>query len=94
MPPEKSISELKQKIEDANKGIEECDATLKAASVYDASFKDQMLKAQNEVNFSAANATAQSDDDFVWLSGYIPEVDLDKFKAMAAEKKCAWASKM
>ena len=91
IPGENSISELKQKIEDANRGIDECNETLKAASIYDASFKNQMLKVQNEVNYSSANATAQGDDDFVWISGYVPEVELDKVKNMAAEKKLAWA---
>ncbi len=51
VPGENSISELKQKIEDANKGIEDCNETLKAASIYDASFKNQLLKVQNEVNY-------------------------------------------
>lgn len=92
IPGESSVSELRQKIEDAGRGIEECDDTLKAASVYDVSFKDQLLRMQNEVNYSSASATAQSDDDFVWISGYVPEVELDKVKAMAAEKKCAWAA--
>ncbi len=88
--PEKSISEMQQDIEGWRKGIEECDAELKSASIYDASFKNQMLKTQNEINFSAASATAQSNTDFVWISGYIPEADLDSFKEMAAEKKCAY----
>jgi V/A-type H+-transporting ATPase subunit I len=92
IPGDNSVSELKQKIEEANKEIEECNETLKAASVYDASFKDQLLKLQNEVNYSSANATAQGDDDFVWISGYVPEVEMDKIKAMAAEKKFAWAA--
>ena len=92
IPGESSMSELKQKIEDARKGIDDCDGTLKAASVYDASFKDQLLKLQNEMNYSSASATAQGDDDFVWISGYVPEVELDKVKAMAAEKNCAWAA--
>ena len=92
IPGENSISELKQKIEDANKGIGECNETLKAASIYDASFKNQMLKVQNEVNYSSANATAQGDDDFVWISGYVPEVELDKVKAMAAENLRSFAS--
>ena len=89
--PEKGMSELQQNISDCEAGIEECNATLKAASVNDASFKDQMLKLQDEMNFSAANATAQSDDDFVWISGYIPEEDLESFKTMAAERGCAYA---
>ena len=91
MLPEHSASELKEQIEASRKGIAECEETLKAASIYGASFDDQMLKLQNRMNFSAAGNTAQSDEDFVWLSGYIPEADMDKFKAAAAEKSLAWA---
>ncbi|MBR0399639.1 MAG: hypothetical protein IJH95_02325 [Mogibacterium sp.] len=88
--PEKSITEMQEDIAGWREDIEKCDETLRSASIYDASVKDQMLKAQNEINFSAASATAQSNSDFVWLSGYIPEADLDTFKEMAAEKKCAY----
>ncbi len=90
--PEKGITELQLEIADCENGIEACNETLKAASVYGASFKEQMTKSLNEVNYSSASATAEGDGDFVWLSGYIPEADLDRFKAMAAEKKCAWAA--
>ena len=92
VPPEKSISELNAGIEAAHAEIAECDKVLKDASIYDASFKAQMLKTQNEELFSSAGATAQSDGDFVWLSGYVPEVDMDKFKAMAESCGCAWAA--
>ena len=53
--------------------------------------KKQMVKLQNRMNFSAAGNTAQSDEDFVWISGYIPEADMERFKAAAAEKSLAWA---
>ena len=89
--PEHSVSELKEQIEECRKGIEKCGETLKEASVYDASFSDQMVKLQNRMNFSAAGNTAQSDEDFVWLSGYVPEADLDSFRSMAEEKNLAWA---
>lgn len=89
--PERSKSNLEHDIELSREGIKECDATLKAASVYDKSFKAEMLKAQNEVRFSEAEATTEGDSDFVWLSGYIPESDIDAFKTMAAEKGCAWS---
>ena len=91
MLPEHSASELKEQIETSRKGIAECEETLKAASIYEASFDDQMVKLQNRMNFSAAGNTAQSDEDFVWISGYIPEADMDRFKAAAAEKSLAWA---
>ncbi len=91
MLPEKSITELKEQVGTYRKGIAECEETLKAASVYEESFNDQMVKVQNQMNFSAADATAQSDEDFVWISGYVPEADLDQFKAAADEKNLAWA---
>ncbi|MBO4234950.1 MAG: hypothetical protein J5928_00720 [Firmicutes bacterium] len=91
MVPERSMSDLKRDIELSREGIEECDAVLKDASVYDKSFQKEMIKVNNEVKFSEAEATTSSDDDFVWISGYIPEEDLDTFKKMAAEKGCAWS---
>ena len=91
MLPEQSISDLKAQVETCRKGIAECEETLKAASVYGPSFNDQMVKLENRMNYSAAGNTAQSDEDFVWISGYIPEEDLDQFKAMAEEKSLAWA---
>ena len=68
--PEKSVSELKEQIEACTKEIAVCDEKLRKASVYEDSFNDQMLKARNDMNYSAASATAQSDEDFVWLTGY------------------------
>ncbi len=49
------------------------------------SFQAQMLKAQNEENYSSASETAESDEDFVWISGYLPEEDLTKFKEAAQQ---------
>ncbi len=91
MVPERSMADLKHDIELSREGITECDAVLKDASVYDKSFQQEMIKVNNEVKFSEAEATTSSDDDFVWISGYIPEDDLDVFKTMAAEKGCAWS---
>lgn len=89
--PEKGVSELTKEIEIAQQGIAECEKVLKKAAVYDSSFQVQMLKAQNAENYSSASETAENDDDFVWISGYLPEKELDKFKAAARENKWAWA---
>ena len=89
--PEKGISELTKEIEIAQQEIAVCDEVLKKAAVYDSSFQVQMLKAQNAENYSSASETAENDDDFVWISGYLPEAELDKFKAAAKENKWAWA---
>ena len=89
--PGKSVTALQQDVANAHQRIAEYDESLNAASKYYEAFDEQKRKVQNELKFSEANATLQGDGDFVWISGYIPEVDIDKFKTMAAEKKCAWA---
>ncbi len=89
--PEKSIGELKAEIEACDKGLEECEAYLTEASANIPSIEAQMLKAQNAEIFSAASATSENDEDFVWISGYVPEADIERFKQTAAEKQWAWA---
>ena len=89
--PEKGMDELESEIQNCQSEIESCQEILKKASVYDASFQDQMLKAQNAENYSSASETAENDEDFVWISGYLPETDLPKFKEAASENKWAWA---
>jgi V/A-type H+-transporting ATPase subunit I len=89
--PDKGLNELRAEIARCDAEVDACDAKLKEASAYDASFYDQMLKAQNAEMFSSASNTAESDDDFVWLTGYIPADDLDKFKAFASANGLAWA---
>ncbi|MDD7684286.1 V-type ATP synthase subunit I [Eubacterium pyruvativorans] len=90
--PEKGIPALRQEIEDCRKETESCNEVLRDASVYEASFRDQMLKAQNRENYSSASATAESDADFVWLSGYVPAADIESFRKAAAANNWAWAA--
>ena len=87
--PEKSLSELRAYVEACDKELEECEETLKHAALYTESFRKQLLKAQNEEIYSSAQATAEQDDDLVWLSGYIPESDIGIFKEAASAN--AWA---
>lgn len=89
--PERGAVELKKAIAVCNQGIVECNDILREASKYKESFVAQMVKAQNAENFSAASQTADSDNDLVWLSGYIPEADVEEFKATASANSWAWA---
>lgn len=89
--PEKGMDALVAEIEQCRQEILTCEETLKKASIYDASFQVQMLKAQNEENYSSASETSEHDEDFVWISGYLPETDLPNFKAAATEHQWAWA---
>ncbi len=90
--PEKGLSELKACISDCDAKIAECDEELKKASVYENSFSRQMQKIQEEADYSSVDATAESDEDLVWISGYMPEADLERLAAFAKENGAAWAA--
>ena len=89
--PDKSLAELRSYMEECDKGLEECEETLKEASYYTKSFQAYRLKAQNEEIYSAAEATAEQDEDLVWLSGYIPESDVAVFKSAASANEWAYS---
>lgn len=89
--PAKGLAELEQQAADCTSGIAQCDAVLKGAAKYIPSFHQQMLKTQNEVEYSAVSNTAQQDEGLVWLSGYLPESSVAAFKAAAAQHGWAWA---
>lgn len=89
--PEKSISELEARIEECTAEIEKCDETLKNGALCLNSFNDQLLKAQNEEIYSSASETSQSDEELVWISGYVPADDFDKISQAAKENCWAWA---
>ena len=90
--PEKGLNDIKAEIAECDKQIEACHDTFRKASEYIPSFADQMLKAQNAEEYSATGHSLETDDDLLWVSGYIPEDDLDKFKTVANEKNWAWAA--
>ena len=89
--PERGAADLEEAENECTQGIEECDAVFRNAALYMESFNAAMLRAQNAEFMSSASETAESDDNFVWLSGYVPEVDIEAFKASASENGWAWA---
>ena len=89
--PEKGVTELEAEIEERTRQIESCNETLKKAAANEASFRAQMLKAQNDENYSAADKTAEGDGELVWLWGYLPAAQLERFKQAANENHWAWA---
>ena len=89
--PEKGLEELEQQAADCEQGLQECRKTLENAARYIPSFHAQMLKTQNDVEYSSVSNTSEGTDGLVWLSGYIPEPEVEHFRAAAAEHGWAWA---
>ena len=90
--PEKGLEELRAYMADCDAKAAECGEELRKASVYGNSFKAQILKAQDNAEFSSAEATAQSEDELVWISGYMPEEDIPKLADFAKANGTAWAA--
>lgn len=89
--PEKGLSELEREIQGCDEKLKECEAVLTKAALEIPSFNDQMLKAQNVEEYSSMSNTAKNEESLVWLSGYIPEADVDSFKNLASKEGFAYA---
>ena len=89
--PEKGLEELEQEQACCKQGLEDCETYLRQAASHLPSIQSQMLKAQNDAEYSAVSNTSQSQDGLVWLRGYIPAAEVDGFKKAAAEAHWAWA---
>lgn len=89
--PEAGLNELKDKISACDRELGECRAVLSDGARYKESFNKAMLDAQNAENFSAAGQTTESDGEFIWISGYVPVSDLEKFQKGASENGWAYA---
>jgi V/A-type H+-transporting ATPase subunit I len=89
--PAKSLTELEEEVAACDQGLAECDEVLRDASKYLPSFRDQMLKAQNNAEYSSVRNTSATEGELVWLSGYIPAAEVERFKTAAAQNHWAWA---
>lgn len=72
-------------------GLSDCEVALRQAASHLPSIRVQMLKTQNNAEYSAVSNTSQSQDGLVWLRGYLPAAQVEDFKAAAAQAHWAWA---
>ena len=87
--PEKGISQLKSEIKLCETELSEITETLKNYALQLESYKAALIKTQNDAEFSSVKNTAKSQDGLVWLTGYIPVSETEKFVACAKEN--GWA---
>ena len=87
--PEKGIGQLKSEIMLCETELSEINDTLKNYALQLESYKAALIKTQNDAEFSSVKNTAKSQDGLVWLTGYIPVSETEKFVACAKEN--GWA---
>ncbi len=88
--PEKGPSQLREELALCEKRLAECEGVLKEAAKHLNSFSEQLLVAKNDAEYSSVNETVVGDDSLIWLSGYIPESEEEKFTRVAKEQSWAW----
>ena len=89
--PEKGLDELEREQQDCAEGLRECEAFLTRAAQHLPDIRAQLLKTQNDAEYSAVSNTSQGQDGLVWLSGYLPVGEAEGFKKAAAQAHWAWA---
>ena len=89
--PAKSCSQLAEESAQCGEKIARCDEVLQEAAGYLQSYADQLLKTQNDAEYSSVSATAEEEDGLLWLTGYLPTADREKFVAAAGENHWAYA---
>lgn len=87
---EKGPTQLNEEMENCDRELLECDKILKGAAKYLKSYSYQLLKAENDAEYSSAKETLKHDEKLIWISGYIPETETDKFESALKEQNCAW----
>ena len=88
--PERGISQLEREIARCDAEIAQAQDTLRRNAIYLGSYDAQLLKAQNDAEYSSVSHTMGGDGELVWLSGYIPEEDVNRFTEAAATNHWAW----
>lgn len=88
--PEKSLSDLEETLRDCEERLSRCEALFAEAAQDLPSFRERILQAEDSLSYSSVSNSAEKDSGLVWLTGYIPEADMDRFIACAREKSWAY----
>lgn len=90
--PKNGPVQLKQQLKECEAELERCETTLKESAKYLSSYSVHLLKTKNDVEFSSVNETLNNEDSLIWLSGYIPESEEERFALAAKQQNWAWFS--
>ncbi len=90
--PEKGTKQLSEELEKCENELKQCESTLKRAANHLKSYSEHLLKTENDVEYSSVGQTLNADGALIWLSGYIPADEEEKFSATAKEQNWAWVT--
>lgn len=88
--PECSLSELDSELLLARKRLDEIDSKIKAAALYIPLYEEALRNEDAAIVYEQVTESVAG-DDIVYLTGYIPVSDMDKFVSYAKSEKLAYS---
>lgn len=88
--PPKGLSQLQEEIKHCDLQLSSCEAVLREAAGHLNSYAAQLLKTQNDAEYSSADRSLAYQSGLVWITGYIPDAEKEAFINAAKEHNWAW----
>ena len=88
--PEKSLAAIDSELLAGRERLKEIDSKIKAASAYIPLYERALKAEDDSIVFEQVTETV-SGDDIVYLTGYIPVSDVDRFVSYAKKEKLAYS---
>ena len=88
--PPKGLSQLQEEIKHCDLQLSSCEAVLREAAGHLNSYAAQLLKTQNDAEYSSADRSLAYQSGLVWITGYIPNAEKEAFINAAKEHNWAW----
>ena len=88
--PPKGLSQLQEEIKHCELQLSSCEAVLREAAGHLNSYAAQLLKTQNDAEYSSADRSLAYQSGLVWITGYIPDAEKEAFINAAKEHNWAW----
>lgn len=88
--PPKGLSQLQEEIKNCDLQLSSCEAVLREAARHLNSYAAQLLKTQNDAEYSSADRSLAYQNGLVWITGYIPDAEKEAFINAAKEHNWAW----
>ena len=88
--PNKSLGEIESEILISVERLKALSDKFLAAASYISSYKKRIEEEEEDIIFEKASSSVLNDDEIIYLSGYIPEEEADKFRAFCKENTYAY----
>ena len=88
--PPKGLSQLQEEIKHCDLQLSSCEAVLRETAGHLNSYAAQLLKTQNDAEYSSADRSLAYQNGLVWITGYIPDAEKEAFINAAKEHNWAW----